>query len=204
MLVRATIAKKTCKRDIDASLPGRWTLSCLVANTPFMSGETRSARADRSTVHAWDLAMPWEAEPYTLVQVTRRRVRLLGRAAGPPHPPGSMAFPGAAPQGPPSRTCRVPRHGLRSHPLGRDGLAMTVRGGGVPYSSRRRKCRRSWRGECGLDHKLSFCLSCLCPGNHHWPRRVRTPSTLAAAISVRSGIAAASAAASISAPGFGP
>jgi hypothetical protein len=38
-----------------------------------MSCKTRSARADRSIVHTWDLGMPSEAEPYTLVQVTRRR-----------------------------------------------------------------------------------------------------------------------------------
>jgi hypothetical protein len=28
-------------------------------------------RVDRSTVHTWNLGMPLEAEPYTLVQVTR-------------------------------------------------------------------------------------------------------------------------------------
>jgi hypothetical protein len=34
-------------------------------------------------------------------------------------------------------------------------------------------------------------------GSHHCPRRVRTPSTLAAAVSERSGISAASAAAAL-------
>jgi hypothetical protein len=40
-------------------------------------------RADRSIVHTWNLGMPSEAEPYTLVQVTRStRVQVLtGNAA---------------------------------------------------------------------------------------------------------------------------